>query len=136
MKYAYLAVRESLLPKEASVLQLPEAVTKGGQTGVAAVIVRAHMWGHELVEQRKLPDGARGEADPKMGGLKVCLAQFERLYGTCRIPRAGCDEVVLARRGSRPTHIAVVHRGRWFTQQACSQNDNKQQLHHSCHLYA
>ena len=37
----------------------------------SAVIVRAHMWGPELVELRKLPDGARGEGAPARGGRQV-----------------------------------------------------------------
>ena len=83
-QYAYLATREPLPPKEGSVFQriFPEV---HGQAGVAAATVRAHLWALRMIETRQIPKMERG--------VPICLAQYDRLYGGCRIPHTGCDTV-------------------------------------------
>ena len=44
LEYAYLSTREPLPPKEGSTVALPPTVAGSGQAGVAAALVRAHLW--------------------------------------------------------------------------------------------
>jgi carnitine O-palmitoyltransferase 1, liver isoform len=48
------------------------------------------------------------------GGVPLCMAQFHRIFGTCRIPGMECDEI-RHWGADESRHIAVLSQGVWYT---------------------
>lgn len=53
-----------------------------------------------MVDEGKMPI-------TKMGKLELDNSQFEKVYGTCRIPARGCDEIVY---NPKSTHFVVLYK--------------------------
>ncbi|CAI4221379.1 unnamed protein product [Auanema sp. JU1783] len=115
---AYLAARSPLPIVTSPGILMPTLPYKGieGQIEYAAKISQAATLFHQLIERDELPQDMAGK-------VPFDMSQYRYLFGTTRVPKEGCDEIIYgSSRQNKPRHAVVMRNGQIFRMDVLDKN--------------